>query len=440
MSKNKVKRNSSRRRQAMHRGKETSTKPKKPVTRRKDFSASGKGKKRKKRRVHKMKPWQIALICVGAFIAALLAFGLMYVYAKWSKIDTKSIKADDIIINEEVKKNKNVDLGDGYTNVALFGVDSRDGDLGEGNRTDCIIVASLNNKTKEIKMVSVYRDTLLDLSEGTYQKCNAAYSYGGPVLAINMLNMNLDLDIQDYVTVDFGAIADAVDLLGGIEIEVTEEELPYINQYIPETANSADIGTLNKIIDKVFPQVSTSFTLPEILKYASAYSEYKLVGNMGFPEDKYTDMLSEIGSVVVPDNLVSNVTKLHEFLFGITGYVPSSTVQTVGSNISYTASAKKSSGTGSQSSYDSGESYNDSGYTDNSGNYEGGNTGGNYDDGSMSGNSGNTGNSGETGDVGGNGSTGDNTGGTTVEPPVVPDGGTDSGGGQTEAPPEGTVQ
>ena len=418
----------------------------------------------------------------------------MYVYAKWSKIDTKSIKADDIIINEEVKKNKNVDLGDGYTNVALFGVDSRDGDLGEGNRTDCIIVASLNNKTKEIKMVSVYRDTLLDLSEGTYQKCNAAYSYGGPVLAINMLNMNLDLDIQDYVTVDFGAIADAVDLLGGIEIEVTEEELPYINQYIPETANSAgkaanllqsaglqkldgtqattyarirstaggdftrterqrlviekmfekakgaDIGTLNKIIDKVFPQVSTSFTLPEILKYASAYSEYKLVGNMGFPEDKYTDMLSEIGSVVVPDNLVSNVTKLHEFLFGITGYVPSSTVQTVGSNISYTASAKKSSGTGSQSSYDSGESYNDSGYTDNSSNYEGGNTGGNYDDGSMSGNSGNTGNSGETGGVGGNGSTGDNTGGTTVEPPVVPDGGTDSGGGQTEAPPEGTVQ
>ena len=73
-----------------------------------------------------------------------------------------------------------------------------------------------------------------------------------------------------------------------------------------EKAKGADIGTLNKIIDKVFPQVSTSFTLPEILKYASAYSEYKLVGNMGFPEDKYTDMLSEIGSVVVPDNLVSN--------------------------------------------------------------------------------------------------------------------------------------
>ena len=88
-------------------------------------------------------------------------------------------------------------------------------------------------------MVSVYRDTLLDLSEGTYQKCNAAYSYGGPVLAINMLNMNLDLDIQDYVTVDFGAIADAIDLLGGVEIDVTEEEIPYLNQYLLETAESA---------------------------------------------------------------------------------------------------------------------------------------------------------------------------------------------------------
>lgn len=487
MSKNKAKRNSPRRRQAMHRGKQTSTKQKKPVTRRKDFSRAGKGKSRKKRHVHKMKPWQIALICIGVLIAALFMFGVIYVYAKWSKIDTKAIKAEDIVINEEVKKNKNVDLGDGFTNVALFGVDSRDGDLGEGNRTDCIIVASLNNKTKEIKMVSVYRDTLLDLSEGTYQKCNAAYSYGGPVLAINMLNMNLDLDIQDYVTVDFGAIADAVDLLGGIEIEVTEEELPYINQYIPETANSAgkaanllqsaglqkldgtqattyarirstaggdftrterqrlviekmfekakmaDIGTLNAIIDKVFPQVSTSFSLPEILKYASAYSEYKLTGNMGFPEDKYTDMLSEIGSVVVPDDLTSNVAKLHEFLFGTVGYSPSSTVQTVSANIAYTASAKQSSGTGTETTYEENGTYYDSGYSDNGGIYDNGSSGGNYGDGS-------TDTSGQPGSDGNNTGAGDNTGGGTVDPPVTPDGGTDSGGGQTETPPEGMVE
>ena len=421
----------------------------------------------------RMKMWQRVLLIVACVLLCVVFGAAVYVYAKWSMIDTQDIKAEDIVINDEVKKNKEVDLGDGYKNVALFGVDSRDGNLGEGNRTDCIIVASLNNETKEIKMVSVYRDTLLDLSEGTYQKCNAAYSYGGPVLAINMLNMNLDLDIEDYVTVDFGAIADAIDLLGGVEIEVTEEELPYINQYIPETANSAgksanylssaglqkldgtqattyarirstaggdftrterqrlviekmfekaktaDLGTLNAIIDKVFPQVSTSFTLQEILMYATAYSEYTLTGNMGFPEDNYTDMLSGLGSVVVPDDLVSNVTKLHEFLFGTTGYTPSSTVQTVNSNIAATVSSAQLS---SDTSYDDGS---DSYYDDGSADYSGGDAYVPTDP---------SGGAGTGGDPGTGGGT--DPGGGTTDPGGSTDpgtgGGTDPGGGTTD--------
>ena len=346
-----------------------------------------------------MKLWQRILLIATVIVLCVFFSAVAYVYAKWSKIDTQDIKAEDIVINEEIKLNKELDLGEGYKNVALFGVDSRDGSLGKGNRTDCIIVASLNNETKEIKMVSVYRDTLLDLSEGTYQKCNGAYSYGGPVLAINMLNMNLDLDIEDYVTVDFGAIADAIDLLGGIEIELTEEEVPVLNKYLLETADSAgkesyfigspglqaldgvqattyarirstaggdfarterqrivvekmfekakkaDLATINEIIDKVFPQVSTSFTLQELLMYASAYSEYTLAGNMGFPQDNYMDTVSGLGSIIVPDDLVSNVTKLHEFLFGTTGYTPSSTVQNVSGNIQYTVNSAGSSET-----------------------------------------------------------------------------------------------
>ena len=444
----------------------------------------------------RMKMWQRVLLIVGCVILFAVFGVVAFVYAKWSKIDTQEIKAEDIVINEDVKKNKEVDLGEGYTNVALFGVDSRDGNLGEGNRTDCIIVASLNNETKEVKLVSVYRDTLLDLSEGTYQKCNAAYSYGGPVLAINMLNKNLDLDIQDYVTVDFGAIADAIDLLGGVEIEVTEEELPYINQYIPETANSAgksanylsnaglqildgtqattyarirstaggdftrterqrlviqkmfdkaksaDLGTLNAIIDKVFPQVSTSFTLQEILRYAPAYSEYTLVGNMGFPQDNYTDLLSGLGSVVIPDDLVSNVTKLHEFLFGTTGYTPSSTVQTVNSNIAYTVSSAQSysDGTydeGSDMYYEDGsDAYYDGGSGDYSGGYtpsapsDSGSTGGTTDPGTGGGTT-NPGGGGGT-DPGGGGTTDPGGGGTTD--PGTGGGTTDpgTGGGTTD--------
>lgn len=366
----------------------------------------------------RMKMWQRALVCFAGVLACLSVLAAVYVAAQWGKIDSREIKAEDLIINQKLGQNAEVDLGEGYTNVALFGVDSRDGNLGKGNRTDCIIVASLNNETKEIKMVSVYRDTLLDLSDGTFQKCNAAYSYGGPVMAINMLNKNLDLDIQDYVTVDFGAIADAIDLLGGVEIEVTEAELPYINQYIPETAASAgketayiesaglqlldgtqattyarirstaggdftrterqrtviekmvekakkaDLVTINNIINKVFPQVSTSFTLSEILNYALAYSEYTLAGNMGFPAEKSTDTISGFGSIVIPEDLTSNVSKMHDFLFGTTGYQPSSTVTSLSADIDYTVSTAGGSGASSYGSYDeeeysygSGDSY-----------------------------------------------------------------------------------
>ena len=405
----------------------------------------------------RMKLWQRILLIVGIVVLLVFFIAVAYVYTKWSKIDTRDIKAEDIVINEEVKLNKELDLGDGYKNVALFGVDSRDGSLGKGNRTDCIIVASLNNETKEIKMVSVYRDTLLNLSEGTYQKCNGAYSYGGPVMAINMLNMNLDLDIEDYVTVDFGAIADAIDLLGGVDIEVTEEEVPYINSYIWETAASAgkeetlvqtsglqtlngvqattyarirstaggdftrterqrlviekmfekaktaDLGTINEIIDKVFPQVSTSFTLQEILMYASAYSEYTLSENMGFPVDKYTDTVSGLGSIVIPQDLTSNVTKLHEFLFGTAGYTPSSTVQNVSSNIQYTVNSAGSS-TDTYSDDDD-EYYDDGDYDDGSGGSSGG-ADDNYTPPSGGTDTGDTGSGGETDSGGSEGSGG----------------------------------
>lgn len=328
---------------------------------------------------------------MAGVLVCLVGSAAVYVAAQWSKIDRQEVKADDLIINQEVmEQNKNIDLGEGYTNIALFGVDSRDGSLGEGNRSDMIIVASLNNETKEIKLASVYRDTLLNLSEGTYQKCNAAYSYGGPTMAINMLNMNLDLDIEDYVTVDFGAISDMIDQLGGVEITIKDEELEAFNKYVTETARvagkeahkidkagtylmdgpqattyarirstaggdftrterqriviekavekiqKADLLTINSIINKVFPQISTSFTLQEILYYAQAYSQYKLVDNTGFPFEKTTDTISGLGSIVIPQDLTDNVSQLHQFLFGDAGYTPSATVSSISDTITAT--------------------------------------------------------------------------------------------------------
>ncbi len=349
-------------------------------------------KRRRRRRGRRRGSWfsrlgivQKIAVCIGGIAITLIASGVIYVAAKFGQIDTQEIPKEDIVINEEVEERE--ELGEGYLNVALFGVDSREGDLGEGTRTDCLIVASLNKETKEIKMVSVYRDTLLDMTEGTLQKCNAAYSFGGPTQAINMLNMNLDLDIQKYVTVDFGIVAEVIDLLGGVEIDVQEEEVEYLNEYVAETGEVAgkeakfvrqpglqqldgvqattyarirstaggdftrterqrlviekmvekikesDLGTINSIIDKVLPTISTNFTATEILSYAQYFAEYILGENAGFPFDKTTDTISGLGSIVIPVDLTDNVKLLHEFLFGVRDYSPSGTVQSISSAI-----------------------------------------------------------------------------------------------------------
>lgn len=317
-------------------------------------------------------------VCLGGVVLGLATSGAIYVAAQLGKLDTETIAEEDIVINQEA-----VETGEGYTNVALFGIDSREGEMEIGTRSDCIIVASLNNQTKEVRMVSVYRDTVLDVGDGELQKCNAAYSFGGPTDAINMLNKNLDLDIQDYVTVDFAAISNAIDLLGGLEIDVKEEEVKYLNKYVKETARVAgkeankiteaglqhldgvqattyarirstaggdftrterqrlviekivekiqksDLATINSIINELFPTVKTSFTVTEILSYAKDFAKYKIGESSGFPFDKTTDTISGLGSIVIPVDLESNVQKLHEFLYDATDYSPSSEVSSI---------------------------------------------------------------------------------------------------------------
>ena len=114
--------------------------------------------------------------------------------------------------------------------------------------------------------------------------------------------------------------------------------------------------TINEIINEVFPQISTSFSLQDILYYAQAYSEYKLLENTGFPFDQTTDTVSGLGSIVIPQDLTSNVAQLHEFLFGETNYTPSSTVNTISSTIFSTVNY----GGETYDSYD--EGYDDSSY------------------------------------------------------------------------------
>lgn len=419
---------------------------------------------------------KIASIAGGTFLIVAAA-GAVLLASKLAKIDTVKLDADKLNISEEARER-----GTGYLNVALFGVDSRDNELGEGTRSDTIMIASLNRETLEVKISSVYRDTLLQQSDGTLNKANAAYAYGGPEGAVAMLNENLDMDIEHYVTVNFNALIDVIDAVGGVEIDVQQEEISYINGYATEiikvtgkdsmgvmepglqtlngvqaTAYSrirytagddfkraerqrevltkvieklqgASLSQINKIIDKVFPEVSTNFTLTEILDYALDAFDYKLGETTGFPFDKSTDTLNNIGSVVIPVTLESNVQQLHEFFFGTEdGYTPSSTVSTISGNIVAKAGDRQAdTDEDSQAIMEQpDDSYYDYDYESSSGSSSGSGSSGSGGSG-WTGGSGGSGWTGDSGDVsggsGGSGSGGEVSGGS---------GGSGDGGAET---------
>lgn len=369
----------------------------KPSGRRRVSKAELKRRQRKK--------WII--LGVEFFVVLILIVALFFItkldvihkdYLDGEDTETADTSNTDDMLDEFMVDESDVKFNDissdmqGYRNIALFGVDARNNNLGKGCRTDTIIIASINEETKEIKLASVYRDTYLNLGNDTYNKANGAYAHGGPKQAINMLNMNFDLNITDYVTVGWGAVADTVDALGGIEIDVDESEIGHLNNYQVETSQSLgrkytkltqtglvnldgiqavsycrirytagddfkraerqreviqaladkaqsvalkNPATLNKIANDVFPSTATSLTLNEILSLLSDIASYKIVDTTGFPTEQYraTGVIGSKGDCVIPADLATNVTLMHEFLFGDTSYTPSSEVQSYSAKI-----------------------------------------------------------------------------------------------------------
>lgn len=171
------------------------------------------------------------LLFVAEIFLLLILLVVFWGVTQAKKINMVTIDEAEVEINEEVKKYEETGAMKGYRNIALFGVDSRDKQLDKATRTDTIIIASINQDTGEVKMVSVYRDTFLNLSTDTYNKANLAYAKGGPQQAISMLNMNLDMNITDFVTIGFDGLIDVIDAVGGVEIDVREEEIVHLNNY-----------------------------------------------------------------------------------------------------------------------------------------------------------------------------------------------------------------
>lgn len=311
-----------------------------------------------------MKKFFKVLFIILIILLLIIGSVAVFVVNKLNKINYVEISKEEIEVNTGVEENLS-----GYRNIALFGIDTRD-DTYEGSRSDCIMIASINHDTKEIKIVSVYRDTYLNIPGRGLDKVNHAYAYGGPALSMSTLNTNLDLDITEFATVNFTATKDIINAIGGVTLTVTDAEaksIPRIssggtylldgeqalaygrirkidNDYkrtermrtvvmaVFEKAKTMSITELNKLANQLLPEIYTNISATEILALIPKIYSYSIVESQGWP---YETRGITLGGVWYgpPVNLAKNVAELHKTLFGKTEYVPTETVQEISNNI-----------------------------------------------------------------------------------------------------------
>ena len=311
----------------------------------------------------------VLVILIIMLIGCSIMFG--YIYSLLSKMNY--VKLENIEINEGVEEQLK-----GYRNIALFGVDAR-ANTYDNTRSDCIIIISINEDTKEVRMTSVYRDSYLYIDGHGFDKVTHAFAYGGPQLAVNTLNKNLDLNISDFVAVNFDAVVNIIDKIGGVNIEIEPEELNYINKYIAgvdqqmgrstsritragvqnlngvqalaysrirytaggdykrtermrtvlnatfEKAKSLNVGQLNSLAHTLLPYVYTSISSTEVFSLIPSMTSYKVVNSEGWPYKVQGITLDRWYGV--PVTLENNVKQLHATLFGNDGYEVSDKVK-----------------------------------------------------------------------------------------------------------------
>ena len=333
---------------------------------------------RKKKKMNKgLKIFLIILLVLVIFILGLGVAGYTFVNGKIGKMQKENIDTTAVGINEETKQELK-----GYRNIALLGIDSRADDYGLGNRSDCMMIASINQETNEIKLISVYRDTYVYVMEnGTKRldKITHAYSYGGAQNTLKSLNEAMDLNITEFVTVNFDAVIAAVDSLGGVYIDIDESEIKYVNDYIDATSESSgvksshithsgrqkldgvqavsytrvryttggdykrtermrtiveamlskaktlNVGQLNSFADTILPKIRTNISSSEIWGLIPKLASFKVTESIGWPYDTKGITLDRWYGV--PVTLQSNVERLHKEAFEQEDYEASDTVK-----------------------------------------------------------------------------------------------------------------
>lgn len=342
-------------------------------------SRNKKSGKRSKKKKSRLKHVLITLLIIIMMIIVMVLGAIVgYSYSMISQINyDNNIDIGNIDINEGVETT-------GYRNILLFGVDARSQKNSyDGSLSDVIMIVSINQDTKKVKIASVYRDTYLQNTKTkSFDKITHAFGSGGPSLSMSTINTNLDLDITDYVAVNFNVVVDVVDAVGGVTMDITAEEAKHINAYIDEvnkdtghkskritkagtytldgvqaTAYSRirytaggdwkrterqrkvldlvfekvkkmSIGELNNLANKVLSQVSTNISTTQILYLASQASSYEIEDTTGWPFE-VADYQPNGVWYGVPKNLEKQVINLHEYLFDEEEYQVSNTVKSI---------------------------------------------------------------------------------------------------------------
>lgn len=168
-------------------------------------------------------------IIIGIFISiAIVILGSFgYVYAKLNGI---YVKDSDSKVKATSKEEHEGKLVDGITNILLVGIDGTN--IDKGNRSDSVMLATIDSKSKQLKITSIARDTYVDIPGHGYEKLTHAYAYGGIDLLKEVFKNNFDIDIDKYIAVNFVSFIDVMDEIGGVEVDVKSKDINEVNKYI----------------------------------------------------------------------------------------------------------------------------------------------------------------------------------------------------------------
>ena len=341
----------------------------------------------------------IILVLLLIIVGIIGIFIVNKINSKIDKIDYQEINKTDLGISEEQKKSK-------FRNIAILGTDSRYDDYNDFARTDCIMILSIDTETNKMNLFSIYRDTFTKMTlkgEEKYDKINHAF-YGGVENTLKTINQNFDLNITEYIMIDFETVASMVDKVGGVSINITPDELKVINAPIKENnrvigasakpLTSTGIQQLNgvqalaygrirytaggdykrtermrTVLEKVFaklktknlkeiddikntilPKVKTNITKEQIKEMLPKFTEFKFNSTFGFPynvtskgldlKDYYKGTKGGLDYYVIPLKLVDDVEKLHREVLDEKDYKAPDTIKEIYNEIKTKAKIK----------------------------------------------------------------------------------------------------